>query len=60
MLGRGKLWIVEGAAYESPPHTAATVCAVDTQLTIPFPPDLFEALAQRVAAILSERPPAER
>ena len=33
---------------------------MDAQVTIPFPPDLFEALARRVAAILSEQPPAQR
>jgi helix-turn-helix protein len=33
---------------------------VDAAVTIPFPPDLFEALAQRVAAILSEQPPVQR
>jgi hypothetical protein len=61
MLGLGKFrkstW---AAAVEFPPHTAATVCAVATHVTIPFPDDLFEALAQRVADLLAERPPAER
>jgi hypothetical protein len=33
---------------------------VEPSVTIPFPEDLFEALAQRVAALLSEQPPAER
>jgi hypothetical protein len=33
---------------------------VEPSVTIPFPDDLFEALAQRVAALLSEQPPAER
>jgi hypothetical protein len=31
---------------------------MEPQVTIPFPPDLFEALAQRVAALLREQPPA--
>jgi hypothetical protein len=33
---------------------------VEPQLTIPFPPDLFEALAQRVVELLREQPPAQR
>jgi hypothetical protein len=33
---------------------------METQVTIPFPPDLFEALAGRVAELLAERPPAQR
>jgi hypothetical protein len=33
---------------------------VEPQVTIPFPPDLFEALAQRVAELLCEQPPAKR
>ena len=33
---------------------------MDAQVTIPFPPDLFEALAQRVAELLREQPPAQR
>ena len=33
---------------------------VESTLTIPFPPDLFEALAQRVAQIVAEQPPAHR
>jgi transposase InsO family protein len=33
---------------------------VEPQLTIPFPPDFFEALAQRVAEILAERSRAQR
>jgi hypothetical protein len=33
---------------------------VEPSVTIPFPDDLFEALAQRVAAMLAERPAAQR
>lgn len=33
---------------------------MDASVTIPFPPDLFEALAQRLAELLAERPPAQR
>lgn len=33
---------------------------MEPQVTIPFPPDLFEALAQRVAELLREQPPAQR
>jgi hypothetical protein len=33
---------------------------VEPSVTIPFPDDLFEALAQRVAAILAEQPAAQR
>jgi hypothetical protein len=33
---------------------------VEPQVTVPFPPDLFEALAQRVAELLAERPPVQR
>jgi hypothetical protein len=33
---------------------------VEPGVTIPFPEDLFEALAQRVAAILSEQPAPQR
>jgi hypothetical protein len=33
---------------------------VQPQVTIPFPPDLFEALAQRVAELLAEQPPVQR
>ena len=33
---------------------------MDATVTIPFPPDLLEALSQRVAEILEQRPPAQR
>jgi hypothetical protein len=33
---------------------------VEPSVTIPFPDDLFEALAQRIAALLSEQPPVQR
>jgi hypothetical protein len=33
---------------------------VDAQVTIPFPPDLFEAICQRVVELLHEQPPAQR
>ncbi len=33
---------------------------MDASVTIPFPPDLFEALAQRVALLLREQPPTAR
>jgi hypothetical protein len=48
------------AGFEFPPHAAATVAAVETTVTIPFPPDLFEALAERVAVLLAEQPSAQR
>ena len=47
-------------ASELPPHTPATLQGVVPQVTIPFPPDLLEAIAQRVAAILCEQPLAQR
>jgi hypothetical protein len=34
--------------------------AVEPTVTIPFPPDFFEALARRVAELLREAPPAQR
>ena len=33
---------------------------MDATVTIPFPPDLFDALALRVAELLSEQPPSPR
>jgi hypothetical protein len=42
------------------PPLRATLWGMDPQVTIPFPPDLFEALATRVAELLAERPPAQR
>jgi helix-turn-helix protein len=39
---------------------AATLDGMEAQVTIPFPPDLFEALARRIAELLTERPEAQR
>jgi hypothetical protein len=33
---------------------------VETHVTIPFPDDLFAALAKQVAELLAERPPVQR
>jgi hypothetical protein len=33
---------------------------MDAAVTIPFPPDLFESLAQRVAEVLAKRPLEQR
>jgi hypothetical protein len=33
---------------------------MEPSVTIPFPKDLFEAVARRVAGLLAEQPPAQR
>jgi hypothetical protein len=43
-----------------PPWRQCYLRYVEPQVTIPFPPDLFEALAQRVAELLREQPSAQR
>jgi hypothetical protein len=47
------------ARAEFPPPRFATLGVMEASVTIPFPDDLFDALAQRVAAILSEQPAAQ-
>jgi len=42
------------------PPAVGTLVGMEPAVTIPFPPDLFEALAVRVAELLAEQPPAQR